>query len=244
MTADSFFGGAPSISWARNLPNGGWEDIPELLGVIMGGLVVDVGEPVQMRKMGTNELIWWKEPSPENPKGEPKMKLVITLRCDGTGRPGGKPSLDMRNHVDPADNGDRLLHVQSKELRDAIRSAYRKVGAQGVRQGSELYVAWTGYRESKIKGAHAARTFASLYVQREVPVDGGRPEATQNGAPANPFGTPTAPPAQQVATPAAPPAQQPAAPAAPAGPPANPFGAPAQQVPATTGAAPSANPFG
>lgn len=164
-STDDFFGGAPSLSWARQDAHGEWQDVPELLNVVRGGIVTAVGDPVQMTEMGTGKPLWWKEPTPDKPQGEPKVKVVITLRCDGSGR-----GIDERDRSDPSDLGERQLHVQSKDMRDAIGAACRKVGLRGVRLGGELYVAWTGKRPSKIKNAKAARTWAALFVPPTVDV--------------------------------------------------------------------------
>lgn len=182
-STDDFFGGAPSLSWARQDANGEWQDVPELLNVVRGGIVTAVGEPVQMTEMGTGKPLWWKEPTPDKPQGEPKVKVIITLRCDGSGR-----GIDERDRTDPSDLGERQLHVQSKDMRDAIGAACRKVGLRGVRLGGELYVAWTGKRPSKIKNAKAARTWAALFVPPTVDVtDDGRGGTNSAAAPATPF---------------------------------------------------------
>lgn len=217
-STDDFFGGAPSLSWARQDTNGEWVDIPELLNVVRGGVVTAIGEPVQMTEMGTGKPLWWKEPTPEKPQGEPKVKVVVTLRCDGSGK-----GIDERDRTDPSDLGERQLHVQSKDMRDAIGAACRKVGLRGLRLGGELYVAWTGKRPSKIKNAKAARTWAALFVPPTVDV-------TDDGRGAGPFqGAGQQPPA----------APQSAAPAAPpAGPPAPPWAQPTAAAPQTPAAAP------
>lgn len=223
---DDFFGGAPSLSWARQDANGEWVDIPELLNVVRGGVVTAIGEPVQMTEMGTGKPLWWKEPTPDKPQGEPKVKVVVTLRCDGSGR-----GIDERDRTDPSDLGERQLHVQSKDMRDAIGAACRKVGVRGLRLGGELYVAWTGKRPSKIKNAKAARTWAALFVAPTVDVtDDGR---------GGPFqGAGQQPPAQQQVPAAAPPWEQPQQPAyqAPAPPPP-----PAQQQVPAAAAPPAAS---
>jgi hypothetical protein len=225
---DDFFGGAPSLSWARQDANGEWVDIPELLNVVRGGVVTAIGEPVQMTEFGTGKPLWWQEPTPDK-QGEPKVKVIVTLRCDGSGK-----GIDERDRTDPSDLGERQLHVQSKDMRDAIGAACRKVGVRGVRLGGELYVAWTGKRPSKIKNAKAARTWAALFVAPTVDVtDDGRggpfqgagqqPPAAQSSA-GTLYQGPAAPPSAQQPVPAvaAPPAasvppwerQAPAAPAA------------------------------
>lgn len=226
--SDDFFGGAPSLSWARETPDGQWVDIPELLNVSRGGVITAVGEPVQMTEIGTGKPLWWKEPTATEP-GQPKVKLVITLRCDrSTGR-----GVDERNHADPSDLGERQLHVQSKDMRDAIGAASRKTGNRGVSVGSELYVKWTGKRASRIKGANPARTWDALYVPHAIDVtdDGRNPQPV--GPAAQQPAWPPRPDGGQVPTPA--PATQPnPAPAAPPQPPPDsvpPWAQPAAQAP-------------
>lgn len=216
---DDFFGGAPSLSWARQDENGQWVDIPGLLNVVRGGVVTAVGEPVQMTEFGTGRPLWWKEPTAENPAGEPKLKVVVTLRCDGsTGR-----GADERDRTDPSDTGERQLHVQSKDMRDAIGAACRRVGQRGVRVGGELYVAWTGKRPNKRQGGgQPARTWAALAV---APPAGGSADAVFDQQPEPAQAAPPDPAPQAVPTP--PWAQQ--APAAPV--PAAPPTAPAPSVP-------------
>ena len=216
---DDFFGGAPSLSWARQDANE-WVDIPELLNVVRGGVVTAVSEPVQMTEIGTGKPLWWKEPTPEKPQGEPKMKVIVTLRCDGSGR-----GVDERDRTDPSDLGERQLHVQSKDMRDAIGAAVRKVGLRGVRIGGEMYVAWTGKRPSKIKNAKAARTWAALFVAPTVDVtDDGRGPVFQDAAQQGQQ--------QAVRTVASPAYAPPAGPGAPPASPAPPWERPAPPVPA------------
>jgi hypothetical protein len=164
----SFFGGAPALSWAKVKPGGGWEDDESLKGVPLGGKVIAVGEPTQQTEMGSGKPRWWQEPNEaQGVKGRPKMQIAVTLRCDGScsieGLKGKVP--DLRNPQNPTDTGDRVLYVPDfGDLNKAIKAAFVKAGDSDLRVNGELYVAWLGYREAKIKGAHPARTFTALYV--------------------------------------------------------------------------------
>jgi hypothetical protein len=222
-----FFGGAPALSWSKDKPGGGWEDNETLRGVPLGGRVIAIGEPSQQTKIGTGELMWWKEPSATTP-GQPKMQMPVTLRCNGECSIERIRHLvrDLRNTSNPTDTGDRILYVPDYgDLNNAIKAAFVLAGDNDLKVGAELFVAWLGYRESKMKGAHPARTFAAQYVLRPSglaePVSG-----TDNlGVQQNPFGQQgTA--QQQPQQPAAPSQQQQAQQAPPQN--DNPFGGPSQ----------------
>jgi len=227
--AEEFFGGAASLSWSLPTPDGGYADDPNLLGVIRGGRVEKVGEPIQMLEFRTNKPLYWEEPSAQNPTGRPKVKVVLTLRCDGSVSANGKPARDERDSANAADDGVRDLHISSKDLREAIKSAMRSAGLRAPRVGDLLFVAWTGKRPSK-GGGQPARTFAAVYVR-----DDAAAEAAKSGQPTQQPATTTASAASVTANPfgganqqpSAPTALQPAVPAtATTGVPDNPFGGP------------------
>lgn len=218
---DSFFGGAAGLSWPKADGNHVYSDT-RLRGVPRGGVIVD--EPVvqQMTEMGTGRPLFW-----DAERTRPKNQMIVTLRCDGT--KGG--ALDERNPQNPHDDGKRRLYIRGYMV-NAVRDALQAAGAEGLRLGGELYVAWVDEKPSKTPSFDPARLYAARYVPPAVamPVGGAPsvPQAGLSGAPSsNPFGAPAAPQA-------APPAQY------PAGPPADPFGA---QV-APVAVPPSAPPAG
>lgn len=268
-----FFGGAPALTWSKPKPGGGWEDDETLRGVPLGGRVVAIGEPQQQTKIGTGEPMWWKEPNPaQGVKGQPKMQMAVTLRCNGECSIDRIRHLvrDLRNPANPTDTGDRILYVPDfGDLNKAIKAAFVQAGDDDLRVGGELFVAWLGYRESKMKGAHPARTFAAQYVQRPsglaepAPGVAGQQAAPQQGpggamplqqqadgryAPVHTGGLPVQEaPAAAGPFPTQTPATGPAQPTYQGDPSASPFGGPSQHQPAPaatqpTGVAP--NPFG
>jgi hypothetical protein len=221
---DNFFGGAPGLSWPK-ANNGAYTDT-RLLGVARGGLIVDDPTVQVMTDMQTQATLYW-----DAERTRPKQQMVVTLLCDGRG-----PGQDERD----GDDGRRRLYIRSGLVK-AVREALQKVGATGLRQGGELYVAWIGEKPAQKKGNDPARVWAAQYIPPAVGLpDSGGPA----GAPSsNPFGGPvvTGAPAQQ---------QQPADPwggpqaPGPAGPPANPFGGAGYQPQTAPVGAPPANPFG
>lgn len=233
--ADRFFGGAPGLSYPKPNADGHYDDL-RLRGVIRGGVITD--EPVvqPLTEMGTGKARTWKD-------GRQREQLVVTLRCDGSR--GG--AMDERNPQNPHDDGKRRLYVKSYMV-PAVREALQAAGAQGLRVGGELYVAWVGEEPAKTKGFSDARTWKARYVPPTTALpDGGaaaqppsaqgapNPWASQalQGAPAAPAAPPAAPnpwaaaPApqapQQGPAPADPWGAPPAAPAQPAAPAANPW---------------------
>lgn len=232
--ADSFFGGAAGLSWPKADGNHVYSDT-RLRGVVRGGVVVDEPKVVQMTEMGSGRPMFWDEA-----RTRPKEQLVVTLKCDGAR--GG--ALDERNPQNPHDDGKRRLYIRGYMV-NAVRDALQAAGAEGIRIGGELYVAWVDEKPSKTANFDPARVWAAKYVPPAVGIPQGGaatvPQQGLSGAPsANPFGgTPTPPAAPQQA--------------APAGPPASPFGgAPAQPAdpwgqppPAPTPAQPGpVNPWG
>lgn len=253
---DSFFGGAPTLSYPK-ANNGTYTD-RALLGVVRGGRIVDDPQLQQMTDMVTGAPQFWDSPA----NTRPKMQLVVTLLCDGSGQfKPGQFAKDER--TGPQDTGQRRLYVRGKDMTDAVRNAFTTAGAPGLRVGGELYVVWTGERPSKMQGADPARQWAAMYVpatqgipaqsaaeaQGPNPFGGNMPPATWGNGPAQgePVTTPNynqPPPngAPNPYAPQAPAAQQPVTP-----PQADPWGAaatpPAQFAPQGP-AQPPAQPFG
>lgn len=172
---DSFFGGAPGLSWPKADANHVYSDT-RLRGVSRGGLIVKDPEVVQMTAMGTGEPIFW-----DREKTRPKLQMVITLLCDGRGG-----ALDER--TSPQDNGQRRLYIRGYMVA-AVREALQRVNAEGPRRGGELYVAWIGEQPSKTANFDPARLFASKYVPPTVTLpEGGRPQPVPpGGSVANPY---------------------------------------------------------
>lgn len=214
--AGNFFGGAPTLSWSRRTENGEYVDRTELQGVIRGGVIVDIAGQQQATDMVTGKPAWWEPPQGDNP-GRPKLQYVLTVRADGSH--GG--ARDERQTGVINDTGDRRLFIPDGDMRKAIGDAFRANGCQDLHVGDELYVAWIGYRPSKV-GGKPAKTWAAKHVKGVAPAQQWPQDGEQGGtaaqAPANPFGQQA--PAQGPAQPTA------EAPAAPAAPPANPFGGP------------------
>lgn len=157
---DSFFGGAPTLSYPK-ANNGTYTD-RQLLGVARGGRIVDEPQLQQMTDMVTGAPQYW-----DQAHTRPKMQLVVTLLCDGSGAP--MPGVRVRDErQNPQDNGQRRLYVRGKDLTDAVRNAFTEAGAPGLRVGGELYVVWTGERPSKMKGGDPARTWAAKYIPGTV----------------------------------------------------------------------------
>lgn len=243
--SDDFFGGAPTLSWARRTENDGYVDREDMLGKIRGGVIVDIPGKQQATDMVSGKPAWWEPPTgtpgqPDYNPGRPKWQYVVVLRCDGSR--GG--AVDERQSGVGNDNGDRRLFIPDGDMRKAVGDAFRANGCRGLTVGDELYVAWTGRRPSKMKGGKAAKTWAAKHVKGTPTAQQWPQDGEQGGAAPEAGGNPFAAPAAQQA-PAAPPQQQQQQAAPPAAPPAdNPFGGPLpSQQPATAGAQ-AANPFG
>lgn len=231
--ADAFFGGAPGLSWPK-ASNGTYSDT-RLRGVIRGGVIVDEPQVQPLTEMGTGKPRTW-------PDGRPREQLVVTLRCDG--QRGG--AQDERNPQNPHDDGRRRLYVKGYMVA-AVREALQAAGAQGLRVGGELYVAWVDEQPAKTAGFDPARLWKARYVAPTTAVlQGGaeqQPQGAAGAAAPNPWApAPAAPPAAPAGQAGgyAPPAYQPPA-GPPQGPPADPWGA---APPAPAAPAPAANPWG
>lgn len=209
-SADNFFGGPPTYSFADDVRIGAW----------CGGVIED--EPFKQQRTSIedqNVLLWW-----DDAKTRPKMQLVLSI--DST-------LGAVAERVDTNDDGRRRLFVMDAgDLNKAVKAALLQVGARSLQRGGVLYVCNTGRRPSKMKGGQPARTFQAAY-QPPTPemlarLDAKRaPAAPSQQAPDGFFaGPPTAAPAPAPATPfanqpsAAPWQPQVAAPAPAAAPPA------------------------
>jgi hypothetical protein len=189
---DNFFGGAPNLSWARKTPDGGYVDIPELRGVIRGGVITHIQGAQQATDIMTGKPAWWEAPTATTP-GRPKMQYVITLRCDGS-RGGARDERTQTPGV--VDNGDRRLFIPDGDMRKAVGTAFRNNGQQDLKVGDELYVAHTGYRPNKLGAGKPAKTWAAKHVVGLAPEQqwGEDPSSVAAAGPdpaagqANPFG--------------------------------------------------------
>jgi hypothetical protein len=229
--ADSFFGGAPGISWpgpVRQADGSQAYADRALLGVIRGGVIVEEPVVTDRTEMGTGKPLTFAD-------GSPKQQMIVTLVCDGT-RGGAR---DERDRANPMDQGKRKLYIKGYMI-----AAFREAGITKLHVGGELYVAWTGEKPSETRGYAPARLYAAKYTPPTTPLpEGGAQTQPAAGQGANPWGN--AAPAQQPAAPTPQPAVQPPATQAPAG---NPFGQPAVTGPpaAEQSAAPpqNVNPWG
>lgn len=172
---DSFFGGAPTLSYPK-ANNGTYTD-RALLGKVRGGRIVDEPQLQQMTDMVSGAPQFW-----DQAHTRPKMQLVVTLLCDGSGEPmPGVRSMDERQN--PQDNGQRRLYIRGKDMTDAVRNAFTEAGSPGLRVGGELYVVWTGERPSKMKGGDPARTWASKYIPGTVGIPAQSAAEARQGQP-------------------------------------------------------------
>lgn len=220
-SADNFFGGPPTYSFADDVRIGAW----------CGGVIED--EPFKQQRTSIedqNVLLWWDEA-----KTRPKMQLVLSI--DSTLGAAAE-------RVDANDDGRRRLFVMDAgDLNRAAKAALLQVGARSLQRGGVLYVCNTGRRPSKMKGGQPARTFQAAY-QPPTPemlarLDAKRAPAAPQQAPDGFFaGPPTAAPAPApfVNQPSAAPWQPQAAPPAPAA-------APPAFQPQVAAGAPAPSPF-
>lgn len=252
---DNFFGGAPTLSWSSKTEGGGYVDRKDLLGVIRGGVITDITGAQQATDIVTGKPAWWEPPTATSP-GRAKMQYVLTLRCDGSTHPtasSGQP-LSVRDERQVGvgnDTGDRRMFIPDGDMRKAVGDAFRANGCKGLTVGDELYLVWTGYRPSKVKGGKDAKTWAALHVKGTAPAQQWPQDGENSAAGAQAGVNPFAP--QGAAQPAQGPTTvygngpqqgQPVpvgqGPGAAPPPSSNPFGGPIpEQAPPT----PAANPF-
>jgi hypothetical protein len=189
MSQENFFGGAEGLSYPK-AANGVYTDT-RLRGVVRGGLIVGEPEIQQMTEMGKGTPLWW-----DAERTRPKNQMVVTLLCDGT-RGGAQ---DERQPGNPHDSGKRRLYIRGYMV-SAVKDALQQAGAEGLRQGGELYVCWIDEKPSKTPGFDPARVWAARYIPGSVAVPtgpSGAPSVPQNGLSGAPAADPWsgAPPVQ------------------------------------------------
>jgi hypothetical protein len=204
-SAENFFGGPPTYSFADDLRMGKW----------CGGIVAEEPFKQQRTNMDDNQPEYW-----DAEKQRPKMQLVLQIDS----HLGAVPE-----RVDQNDDGMRRLFVgDSGDLNKAVKAALAQHGVRSIQRGCTLYVCNTGMRPAKRKGARDARTFQAAYQpptpQILAALDAKRPQ--HSGGAGEFFGAAQVAPAQQPAPPAPFAGQPSAAPwqpqAAPVAPPAAP----------------------
>ncbi|MEX3610048.1 hypothetical protein VVR12_03230 [Rothia sp. LK2588] len=137
---------APQASTSAKFPNP---------GDTVAGEILEIGEPVQARKYGTQEPDFW-------PSGDPIMQAKITLQTQD------------RDPSNPEDDGKRGLWVtQSGKAGGqlaAIRDAVREAGEQTIKVGGFLQVQFTGHDPESKNPANPRKLYAARY---EGPAAGG-----------------------------------------------------------------------
>jgi hypothetical protein len=99
--------------------------------------------------------------------GNPKEQLVITLKTQD------------HDPDDETDDGTRRVYVKGKNIRNAIRSAVRNAGADGLAIGGILDITYTGDGEPAGKGLSAPKEYAAKYYKpsaKETPVPEDKPK--------------------------------------------------------------------
>lgn len=115
---------------------------PEI-GTIVRGEIIDTAV-TQQRDFATGDLKFWKD-------GNPAMQAVITLQTD------------QRDPIEIADdNGQRRLFVSSKNMREAIRDAVRKVGGSHLEVGGQLAVQYHGDGQAE-RGMNPPKLYKAEY---------------------------------------------------------------------------------
>lgn len=112
--------------------------------------------------------------------GDPRMQLVVVLQTA------------LREPTPPGetpDDGKRTLYVKgskkagSQSLHDAVASAVRASGAEGLQPGGTLTVQMIGTAPSETRGFNDRKLYAAQYVPG-APVSGGFLGTAQQAAPA------------------------------------------------------------
>lgn len=128
-----FWGGAASISfdaqkgYVKGSPRG---------GQILSKSISD------QTKMGTGEVIRWKD-------GSPRKQMVLLLQTT--------------ERSDPQDNGQRQLFIKG-DLPRATREAFQAVGATDVEIGGWLYAAWVDDKPPVQSGYSPQKIYKCIYA--------------------------------------------------------------------------------
>lgn len=142
--ADNFFGGAKSFSFK----DASWRGKPQ------GGRIIEPPKREQQRDYDTGELEYWPAKGSETP--QPKWQVVVTI--DTT--KGKYPQVDPNS---PGDDGVRRLFIKG-QMSEAVRTAFRKVGAPGLRVGGDLYVAWTSEEKANNPKLNDKKLYTAAYT--------------------------------------------------------------------------------
>lgn len=163
MSTDSFFGGAPALSFKD----------PAWKGVIRGGLVVAEPKISVVTEMKSRKVATWEN-------GETKQQMIVELRCDGAQVPGtSMKAHDERDPTNPRDDGIRRLYIKSHMVK-AVGAALREVNETTVRVGGLLFVAWTDEKETDLSNA---KLFTAKWFAPAVGLPSTGPEQPSQGSP-------------------------------------------------------------
>lgn len=122
------------------------------VGDSITGQVVTTEVKQQTDIQSGNPLTW--------DNGDPRMQLVVTLQTD----------LREPREDGTEDDGKRNLYVKgskkagSKSLHDAVASAVRAAGAQGLKPGGTLTVQYIGTEPSATRGFNDRKLYAAQYI--------------------------------------------------------------------------------
>ncbi len=138
MTPDQFFnggGGAPSFKFANP-------------GDSVTGKITDL-QVVQQRAYsptGLGDLKTW-------PSGDPMMQLNVTLQTN------------LRDSSIDDDDGKRRVYIDGRRIREAVKEAFTKVGADGLEVGGTYTQTFTGYDPESKNPANPAKVYEVVYEQ-------------------------------------------------------------------------------
>ena len=145
-------------------PNSGASAKFQNPGDTVTGPIVEIGEPRQATKFGTNDPDTW-------PSGDPKMQVAITLQTNE------------RDPQSPDDDGKRRVYVTVSGSEGgqlwAIRQAVRAAGANDLAVGGVLTLQFTGTDPASKNPANPRKVYRAQY---QAPVGGGVFGETQQAA--------------------------------------------------------------
>lgn len=168
MTPDQFFtgvSGAPSFKFVKP-------------GDKITGKITDL-QVIQQRVYspgGLGELKTW-------PSGDPMMQLNVTLQTDLH-----DPGID-------DDDGKRRVYIDGRRIREAVKEAFTKAGADGLAIGGTYTQTFTGYDPESKNPANPAKVYEVVYAPPSPGAEffnGATPTAGQVGQAPEPAATPVA----------------------------------------------------
>lgn len=140
----------------------------ETVGTLHTGTVVAEPTSSQQTDFRTKVPETWKD-------GAPKMQVLVQLKTT------------LRDADKPEDDGTRTLYIKGKELTNAIRTAVRASGANGIHTGGVLTVQYVADGPAE-NGLNPPKLYAAAY----------QPPAVSFGGVTAPAAAPAAaPPVQQ-----------------------------------------------